>query len=98
MSDLEKLNLIIIHASKKGFDFCKWKYENTDLSLMGMLEGNVKQLLKSSYWKLLLLDKEFAKCFFGEESSTDFCWQYHLQELVLEDDLIDYYFKFLEKK
>jgi len=125
MSNLEKLHKIILHASKNGFDFCKWKYENTDLLLMGMLEGNVQQLLKSSYWKLLLLDKEFAKCFFGNQEhnfietnseveicnncpaflipheaglDVDFCYEVHLQQLVLKDDLINYYYKFLEKK
>jgi len=113
-SKIEKLTKIILHASKNGFDFCKWKLENTDLPLMGVLEGNVKQLFKSSYCKLLLLDKKFAKCFWDYKTYYDGCleekpykdsdwdknerWKRHFWELVLEDNLIDYYFKFLEKK
>jgi hypothetical protein len=64
MNDTNKLLKIINKAISNGFDFCKWQYENTTIPLYGLMEGNINQLIKTNYYKLLLLDKEFAKCFY----------------------------------
>jgi hypothetical protein len=90
-----KLLKIIEHAEKNGFDFCSWIWKNTTIPLLGMMEGNVKELIRTNYYKLLLLDREFAQRFFYLEDNG--LWFENLQAVILESDLISYYAKFLEE-
>jgi hypothetical protein len=105
---IENLLKIINKAVDNGFNYCEWQYYTTAIPLCGLMEGNIKQLINTNYYKLLLLDKEFAKAFWGFKilDSKEVCngwythlnsWQYNLQQLILEDDLIEYYTKFLEE-
>jgi hypothetical protein len=127
MEKVNRLLKIIEYAEKNGFDFCSWIWKNTTIPLYGMVEENVKELIRTNYYKLLLLDKEFAKCCWGEKTWTcagcnkkinkeemkfgeckyckcaatwhymyeNYGWQDYMQRLVLENNLISYYTKFL---
>jgi len=104
MNDTDLLLKIVNKAIDNGFDFCKWQYENTTIPLYGLMEGNIKQLFITNYYKLLLLDKGFAKYYFGfcSDDKCKGCYknlilEKRLQQLILEDDLIAYYAKFLEE-
>jgi hypothetical protein len=65
MDKIENLLKIINKAIDNGFNYCEWQYYTTAIPLCGLMEGNVKQLINTNYYKLLLLDKEFAKAFWG---------------------------------
>ena len=60
------------------------------------------------YYESIILSKEFAKAFFGDKEMIELIytergnypkkyliWQYHLQQMVLEDNRIAYLKKFL---
>jgi hypothetical protein len=109
MNDIETLFRIIQRAEKNGFNFCEWQYRNTNIALLGIMEGNIKELLRTNYYKLLLLDKDFAIAFWGEKlgwyphvghSKAEImkCHEARRQTLVLEDDLIGYYAQFLDNE
>ena len=94
LNKTDQLLQIIKKAEQNGFNFHCWQLENTNIPLFGLVRGNIEQLLQTNYYKLMLLDKEFVQTFFGEQNLIGNC-EYHLQQLVLEDDLISYYIKYL---
>lgn len=119
-NNIDKLSKIIIYASKNEFNLYHWMLKNNIIEFVGLIDGIATQLLKRNYYKLLLLDKEFAKCFFGVKTqcerfnvlkncgdcdNLDFeeCeyqienWQRKWVQLILEDDLINFYYDRLEK-
>lgn len=62
---------------------------------------------KDSYIRQIFLSHKFAKAFWGEEWVDDYgnegeeelmemAWQYHLQQMVLEKNILKYIKKFLE--
>jgi hypothetical protein len=86
----DKLYKIIQKAEEKGVDFCEWQYKNTSIPLYGLMEGNIRELIKTNYYKLLLLDRNFVQAYFGRE------WTIHLSHIVLENDFVEYYWRHLE--
>ena len=104
MNDIETLFRIIQKAEKNGFNYCEWQYRNTNIALFGMLEVNIKELIRTNYYKLLLLDKEFAKAYFSPlyaglaNRTIEYGWKGCLQNVVLEEDLIKYYSKFIREE
>jgi len=79
MNDKDILQKAIKKAEKNGFDYSEWQYKNTNIPLYGMMEGNIKELLKTNYYKLLLFDSDFAKAFWGEECCGD-CYETSLSD------------------
>ena len=53
---------------------------------------------------MVIFSHDFAKAFWGEENkceafpgfSTKLCWQYHLRQMVLEEEPLKYLAKFLK--
>jgi len=136
MTDEEKTKLtkIIEKAEKNGFDFIKWHKNRTNIKgfpkepLISLMLGSLE------FYKLLLIDHDFAKAFFGEEFICEKCntplekidikerwggknhivnqwaclncqlapspsyipWIKHLQQAIISDIMLDYYYQKLE--
>ena len=119
---INNLENIIKQAVENGFDFGKWCFDH-EIPLFGLYEGSIKYLMNRGLLNLLLLNKEFNKCYWGEENCCPDCggyaedfgyglhgttcwgcqtqlgydpdfiklWKYHLQNLVLEDNKVEYF-------
>lgn len=85
MNNEQILKQAIEKAVKNGFTWDKiWSFEYPD-------------------YYALIFSHSFAKAFWGEETITYFedspkCWQYHLQQMVLEEEPLKYIEKFLEEE
>jgi len=104
------LKKAIEKATKNGYSICGEKgcdcfpkgYKWSDT----MIEGGWDN---PPFYYQVIFSHDFAKAFWGEEdcgfSGCPFCeypgyyeianWQYHLQQMVLEEDPIDYLSKFI---
>lgn len=101
MVDLIK---IIKQAEENGFDL--WKFcLNHDAPYTGLYHGIIRYLLSKNLVDLLLLNKEFNKCYWGEKKIEVFkctiginplyikyvSWEYHLQMAVLRGNKVEYF-------
>jgi len=96
MTNQQILKKAIEKASKEGWDICcfnpnyhkdineKWWYQNI-----------------FCHYREIIFSYDFAKAFFGEEirtykgSTNQFRWQYNLQQMVLQENPLEYIKKFL---
>lgn len=86
MEKENKLKEIIIYAVKNGYPESWVEGEGEDLYILshGEIDG--------WHYRLMLLDKDFAKAVFGEKQKN---WVYCLQQAVIAEDVIDYYYQFI---
>lgn len=102
MTNKEKLTKIIEKEGKEGFYLL-------DIIKPYHIEhwGCIDFFLKDNNIGILTTYKPFLKSFFGKEKQKDlelkvyygeYEWQYHAQKLVLEDNKIDYLYKFINEE
>lgn len=101
MVDLIK---IIKQAEENGFDLCNFCL-NHGILCTGLYPGIIQQLLSKNLVDLLLLNKEFNRCYWGEKKIEVFkckiginplyikyvSWEYHLQMAVLMGNKVEYF-------
>jgi hypothetical protein len=89
----EKLKAIIEKAIKNG-----WTFDGYDF------DADWREINWIEIQNDVLFSHKFAKAYFGEEEFTrnerldlhvQYNWQYHLQQAVISDEVIDYYYKSL---
>ena len=109
MTNEEILRKAIDKAEKNGY---KFPFDNGIIELGDTLYGEytwVPRIIFShdfakAFWGDLMhyYHKEFngiCKCNDGNNTSTtSYCWQYHLQQMVLKTEPLKYLEKFLDKK
>lgn len=95
MTDSEKLQAIIATAIEQG-----WLYVMTDATS----EYIANRLMEQGWEYNYLFNHEFAKAYWGEEtlsplyadlenlSQPDYAWEYHLQQCVIAENPIEYYY------
>lgn len=110
MTDEEILKKSIKKANKNGWKYeHDGRITNSLIDWIDNNDERYEKLMESISLESIIFDHDFAKAFFGIEE-TDFhdcpyCeypgwyhvpnWQYHLQQMVLEEDPIKYLEKFL---
>ena len=91
---------IIEQAEDNGFDLFSFCNKH-NVKYTGMYDGITWQLWSLNLIDLLLLNKEFNKAYWGEAIVFNPTyeipvWQYHLQQIVLEDNKVEYFKKGLK--
>lgn len=102
MTDAYKLKEIIDKGFKNG-----WKPARHGIDVLeyGKLYPRSRVVRANPQLNTILFDHDFAKYYFGEEDYTDGkitfanwkAWKYHLQQCVISEKPIDYYYKFIKK-
>ena len=107
MENKEILKKAIQKAEQKGFEMRKWKNENEKKEWWKEWED--KAIMFDSYF-VIIFNHDFAKAFWGKGKgasvllqdighqileSDGFQWQFHLQQLVLEENPLKYIEKYL---
>ena len=103
----EILKKVITKAEENGF---KNNLGNPDWTYSDKNLGYFANLLEEHIYEAIIFSHDFAKAFWGEEQtpaeaySSEQCsylmpaWQYHLQQMVLEENALEYLAKFLKGK
>ena len=111
MKEEKKLKKIIEKAIVNRFKFSKFLNEKVETMIgtrIGLAKDAKEQWrILVSYKELILFNHDFAKAFWKKEVKTpqDLCfeggkggqeyWQFYLTKAVLEEDVIEYYYKFI---
>lgn len=109
MTDLEIKKASLMKAIKNGFKkehlSDRWKNRHElfeEISFADWVERYVKSTSEYPFFEVVLFDKEFWKCLVGMEwviidnECKGLAWQYHMQQIALEDKRINYLKQFLD--
>lgn len=93
---------VIIECLKKTLDKCTFsKYQLEAFSFEGEIKPYSEYYDYNMYSRTWFFRHDFAKAFWGEErlslGHTTPAWKTHLQQMVMEENPIDYLRKFIEK-
>ncbi len=108
MGNEEILKKAVEKAAKNGMEEYRWLYgKNPSKILQEMIKANghfviiFSHSFAKAFWgsKMHYYNKEFdGVCICKDtikRSETSYCWQYHLQQMVLEPEPLKYLEKFL---
>lgn len=98
----EKLKEIIEYGVERGWD--GWKsYTPAFISGDKKRKEKVLNTIMMSRKEAILFSHSFAKAFWKDEefviknNPLGKPWQYHLQQAVISDDPVDYYYKYIKE-
>ena len=89
----DKLKAVIDKGIKNQWDYLRWLI--TIASWYDVKQFDKEKMITMPFVYSILFSHDFAKAFFGEEHWLygKRPWQYHLQQAVVSDDPIEYYYK-----
>lgn len=103
-----KLKAVIERAIENGWDMfgfrerdeVVWSFSHPTLIIQTADEDGNSKTIENYRWQEVLFNHDFAKAYWGELGTSDLpqsylAWKHHLQQAVLADDVIDYYYKHL---
>jgi hypothetical protein len=114
MTDIDMLKEVLEYGKNKGFNVCKWTCINDCIKVDIIGYDKTQKYIHTITWhksdslilyhlNKLLFNKEFARCVFGDPVSGDHGryisgWQYHLQQAVINDNPLKYYYDYVKEK
>lgn len=107
MTNKEILQYAILKVSNKQADALKMGLTSEQIERYikrGEFDGIIDHMLANGAYKALIFDHEFAKGIFTQEEriyhspgdiTGQWAWQYHLQQMILEENPLGYLERFL---